>query len=326
MVQQWILAFDASCGTCTSVSEAVAEASGPGLEIRPLGDADVQTLRVRALGPDPVWAPTLLRVDGDRVRAWTGRAIAVPLARRLGLAASARVIQALGRLRRRADGRADELPGAPTGTAQLSRAHFLRLSGGVGVIAGMALTGTMPAFADIEKQSARDWVAVNRAALPDTYDTFAKYPLTFRREIFTASAPEVRSRLWTAHLDQFRAARPSLTPEQHRVLDEARALVARHEIWEPAQAGRSADTTRLRALRDAAIEAFGKPEAYAAIATLGPAPAARTQTARTGTVDTCPCATTDGWCGDLHCYPGNCEYRPSGCGTAWVEPCDGTCS
>jgi hypothetical protein len=323
MVQQWILAFDASCGTCTSVSEAVAEACGPGLEIRPLGDADVQTLRVRALGPDPVWAPTLLRVDGDRVRAWTGRAITVPLARRLGLVASARVIQALGRLRRRADGRADELPGAPTGPAQLSRAAFLRLSGGVGVVAGMALTGTMPAFADIEKQSARDWVAANRAALPDTYATFAKYPLTFRREIFVASAPEVRSRLWTTHLDQFRAARPSLTPKQHKVLDDARALVAQHEIWEPE---RAADTTRLSALRTAAIEAFSEPEAYAAIATLGPAPAARTQRATTGTTDTCPCATTDGWCGDLHCYPGNCDYRPSGCGTVWVEPCDGTCS
>ncbi|TCC23202.1 bacteriocin fulvocin C-related protein [Kribbella sindirgiensis] len=271
-----------------------------------------------------MWAPTLLRVDGDRVRAWTGRAIALPLARRLGPAASARVIQALGRLRRRADGRADELPGAPTGAVQLSRARFLRLSGGVGVLAGMALTGTMPAFADIEKQSARDWVAAN--PLPDTYDTFAKYPLTFRREIFAASAPEVRSRLWTAHLDQFRAARPSLTPEQHKVLDEARALVTRHEIWEPEQAGRSAVTARLRALRNAAIEAFSKPEAYAAIATLGPAPASLTQTARTGTADTCPCATTDAWCGDLHCYPGNCDYRPSGCGTAWVEPCDGTCS
>jgi len=320
MVQQWILAFDASCGTCTSVSDAVAEACGPGLEIRPLGDADVQALRVRALGPDPVWAPTLLRVDGDRVRAWTGRAIAVPLARRLGLAASARVIQALGRLRRRAEGRADELPGAPTGTAQLSRARFLRLSGGVGVVAGMALTGTMPAFADIEKQSARDWVAANRAALPDTYDTFAKYPLTFRREIFTASAPEVRSRLWTAHIDQFRAARPSLTPDQHKVLDEARSLVTQHETWQPEQTDRS---TRLRTLRNAAIEAFGEPDAYAALATLGPAP--RTQT-RTGTVETCPCATNDAWCGDLHCYPGNCDYRPSGCGTVWVEPCNGTCS
>lgn len=141
--------------------------------MRPLADDEVGRLRERAMGPDPEWAPTLLCVGDDRVRAWTGAAMSVHLARRLGPADTVCVVHALGALRRRSRGRASELPGAPTGAAAIGRAQFLRLGAGVGVTAGLLVAGKVPAFADGEAQSALAWVNKNSenrqvpAALPE---------------------------------------------------------------------------------------------------------------------------------------------------------------
>lgn len=89
---RWLLAFDASCGTCKGIAHAVGRACRGRLEMPPLADAEVRRLREKALGPGPEWAPTLLHIDGDRVRAWTGAAMALPLGRRLGPAGNARVV------------------------------------------------------------------------------------------------------------------------------------------------------------------------------------------------------------------------------------------
>ncbi|MBF6175168.1 bacteriocin fulvocin C-related protein [Nocardia blacklockiae] len=318
--QRWILAFDASCGTCRNVSAVVGEACRDRIEVLSLADADVTRWRQRALGADPEWAPTLLRVDGagEQVRAWTGSAIAIPLARRLGPVASVRVVHALGTLRRRADGAASELPGAPSGAAAVGRAQFLRLAGGAGVAAGLILTGTVPAFAAKEQESARSWVHAHRDNLPRTYEQVVEYPLSYRRQIFDAHTPQVRSTLWTDHLAHFRSTHTDFTPAQREVLDRAAELLGKESTFDGHD--RAPVRARLGDLKKAAIDAFGPDRAYAAIGILGPA-------TREIAANTCPCATTDGWCGDQHCYPASdCEFTRSGCGTAWVEPCDGRCS
>ncbi|MBB5916602.1 hypothetical protein BJY24_005514 [Nocardia transvalensis] len=325
--QRWILAFDASCGTCRNVSAVVGEACQDRIEVLSLADADVTRWRERAFGADPAWAPALLRVDGvgadEQVRAWTGSAIAIPLSRRLGPVATVRVVHALGSLRRRADGAASELPGAPGGAAAVGRAQFLRLAGGAGVAAGLILTGNVPAFAAREHESARSWVNAHRDSLPRAYEQVVEYPLSYRRQIFDAHTPEVRSTLWTAHIDHFRSQHTDLTAAQREVLDCAADLFGKVSTFDGHDRATVGD--QLGNLKKAAIDAFGPARAYAAIGMLGPS--TRTEMTAKAAAATCPCATTDGWCGDQHCYPASdCESTRSGCGTAWVEPCDGSCS
>jgi len=79
-----VLAFDATCGTCRRISGAVEQACEGRLEVLPLADLDVRRWREETLGVDAEWAPTLLRVGSERVRAWTGPAMAAPLVRWLG--------------------------------------------------------------------------------------------------------------------------------------------------------------------------------------------------------------------------------------------------
>ncbi len=257
------------------------------------------------------------------MRAWTGSAIAIPLSGRLGPVATVRVVHALGRLRRRAKGAASELPGAPTGAAAVGRAQFLRLAGGAGVAAGLILTGNVPAFAAKERESAQAWVNAHRDRLPRAYEQVVEYPLSYRRQIFNAHTPEVRSKLWTDHVDHFRRQQTNLTSAQSEVLDRASELLGNASTFDGVH--RAAVKDQLGSLKKAAIDAFGSDRAYAAIAMLGPS--ARTELTAKAAAEVCPCSTSDGWCDDLHCYPGtDCEITKGGCGTAWTESCNGRCS
>lgn len=312
---RWILTFDATCRTCREISESVARACDGRLEVLPLADADVRRWREHALGPEAAWAPTLLRV-GDGVRAWTGPRIAAPLVRRLGAAATVRVLSALGRLSRRANGRADELPSAgEPSRSVMGRAQFLRLGAGAGVAAGLILTGRTPAFAAKEKQSAQAWVQAHRNDLPQRYAEVIRYPESYRKEIFHASSPKVRSRLWTEHIENYRAKAAHLTPGQRDVIERALRLVRSESTF----SGDGAVRPRLRDLKRAGIREFGHDEAYALLAVLGRA------TPRTALRDDydCECNTTDVWCGGGSCKP-SCNEVPN-CGTAWMEPCNGKC-
>ncbi len=62
-----------------------------------LADPRITELRAEALGENAPWAPTLLAVDGDRVRAWTGPRLSWRMARLLGLRRSAHVARSLSR-------------------------------------------------------------------------------------------------------------------------------------------------------------------------------------------------------------------------------------
>ncbi|MEJ2861859.1 hypothetical protein [Actinomycetospora flava] len=96
-MSELVLAFDAACARCRAVAATVATTVGPDLDVLPLADYRVALWRAEAGVEGEV--PTLIEItstDGDdRVRAWTGPALAPALVRRLGARRTARLLQAL---------------------------------------------------------------------------------------------------------------------------------------------------------------------------------------------------------------------------------------
>ncbi len=321
--ERWVLAFDASCGTCREISGAVARACDEKLEVLPLADMDVRLWREQALGATADWAPTLLQVTEDRVRAWHGPGLGWRLARLLGPASTLRVVSALGQLQRLAAGKASELPGASTSPDAISRAKFFRLAAGAGVAAGLVFTGNTPAFAGKGEQSAQAWVHANRGRLPQSYTEVTAYPQTYRRAIYQASTPSVRSALWSEHLRVYRSARPHLTNRQLEILDRAAGLAARESIFTPQGV---AELRQSEDLHRSAMAELGAEEVHLAFGMLGPAAEGTTILAKS---PNCECAFQHDYCGRLRCRNrvgiDACNYSPDGCGWFWNEPCAGLC-
>ncbi len=91
-----VLGFDAGCMTCSDMAGRVEAAIGDGLEVRDLRDPQITGWIERALGREARWAPTLIEVSGDKIRAWTGPHMAIALGRKLGIRNTWRVMKALG--------------------------------------------------------------------------------------------------------------------------------------------------------------------------------------------------------------------------------------
>ena len=214
MTANWLIAYDATCGTCRKISRIVRQASADKLDVVPLDRPAVRQWRQRALGADPPWKPTLLRVDGHQVRAWTGVGIAWPLVCRLGPRTTVDVVYALGNVRP-------------------STSVWRRLIGG-GVVAGsLLLTGKAPITEARERADARRWVRRHRDRLPRTYDEITAFPPAYRIEIFAASSPEVQSHFWVEAIKRDRESRRDLTDTQHLVYEEALALATVTEVFRP---------------------------------------------------------------------------------------------
>jgi hypothetical protein len=316
---RWVLAFDASCGTCREISAVVAGACRERLEVLSLAHPDVEVWRHDVFGHDGPWAPTLIKAGPDGVRAWTGAALATHLALRLGPRALTRVLGALGELDR----------GGAAAARGLSRARFLRIAAGAGIAAGLVFAGRAPAFAAV-KAPAERWVAANRDRLPRTYDGISAQPVAYRRAIWAELPAPDRSTLWLAHLDRYRADHPDLTADQREVLDRAGVLAADPAIF--ATVPSAAARLRMEELQPAALRAFGTDEGRLAFATLGPVGPATAEPAVTVPACTCSvespfcvcegrctvCAKQGGW--------GLCAVTTSGCGNFWSYPCDGRCT
>jgi hypothetical protein len=245
---RWLLAYDATCGTCRKISQVVRPASAGKLEVVPLDRPTVRAWRELALGPAAPWRPTLLRVAGDAVRAWTGPAMAGPLIRCLGPKSAVRVVYALGKLR------ADTMPA--------------RLFVGAIVAAGLLLTGRAPAAGAREKADAQRWVDEHRHQLPSSYDEILAYPQAYQVAIFAASPPAVQSRFWVEALKRDRASRDALSTAQEQVFDDAIELAATTEIFLPMEPD-SAVGRRLTDLRERAITEFGSARSYVIFLKLG---------------------------------------------------------
>lgn len=306
---EWILAFDADCRFCEEVADRVRGSVDGTLTTAGLKEPRVRALRARALGEGAEWAPTLLAIDGDRVRGWTGTALSLRLARLLGPSDSLRVVRALRDLEglRPPDRRRilKAVPGLALGT-------FL-VTGGLAASPAQAATR-------VKGSSASRWVKANHDRLPSCYSEFVSHPADYRRAIYGALSASARSELWVAHFAHYRRTHPGLSSEQSAVLDEATRLAPQ------IIAGRRHEDAA-EGLRTAAVAAFGDKQARAILMTLGPADT-RQAAPRSGrsiqAVDcNSQCAGT-GSCSTV-CY-GNCNWTDYGCGPLWLGPCSGYCS
>ncbi|MCD9196136.1 bacteriocin fulvocin C-related protein [Streptomyces albireticuli] len=304
---RWVLAFDSSCCRCRAMADEVKGYAGSRLDVMPLDDPQVQAWRARALGPRPPHAPTLIRVaEGEApVRAWTGWPMGVRLALRLGPRSTARLLRALGSAGRAAD--------APV--EGMGRGRFVRLAG-LGVVA--AVLGGGPVSEASAASPAEKWVEANRARLPRDYEAFAAHEMPYRQAIFAALAPADRSRLWLEHLERYRGSHQDLTAEQRGVLDRAGVVFGRESTFTGMNAALHQE---LESLRKDAIAILGREEGRAALATLGPVPAAP--------LPGCTCSCYSDWCSPNGCVccvrDCWCQPKLNGCGTAFAYLCFGTC-
>jgi hypothetical protein len=131
-----VLGFDAGCTACSELARRIEDAVGERLEVRSLHEPQVYRWREEALGEDAPWAPTLIEVRGEEVRAWTGIRMGVRLSRTLGPKDTWRVMQVLGEMN------SGVIAGATAmGGRSLSRAQFLKGIGGAAVAISV-LSGT----------------------------------------------------------------------------------------------------------------------------------------------------------------------------------------
>lgn len=141
-----VLGFDAGCMTCSELARRIEEEVGDKLELRNLHDPQVEQWRKQALGKDAPWAPTLIEVSDEVVKAWTGWRLAAHMSRALGPIATWQVMEVLGEA------------GAVSRTQQLaanggmSRGRFLKgLAGamiGVSVLSGVGPLSSSVAAAE----------------------------------------------------------------------------------------------------------------------------------------------------------------------------------
>jgi hypothetical protein len=141
-----VLGFDAGCMTCSELARRIEERVGNKLEVLSLNDPFMARWREQALGKDAPWVPTLVEVEGDAIRAWTGVRMGARLSRALGPLATWRVMQVLGEAN-------DELELVDSVAARaasgLTRGQFLKGVGGAAVaISILGGTGKLPASAE----------------------------------------------------------------------------------------------------------------------------------------------------------------------------------
>lgn len=311
---EWILAFDADCPFCEEVVDRVRVSVDGTLTTAGLTEPRIRALRERAPGEGAEWAPTLLAVDGDQVRAWTGPALSLRLARLLGPSDSLRVVRALRDL--------DALR-PPSRRGILKAVPGLAL--GTFLVTGGLAASPAQAVSRAKGSKASRWVKANRDRLPSGYSEFASYPADYRRAVYGALPALARSDLWVAHFAHYRKTHPALTAEQSAVLDDATRLAP--QIIAGRQQGAAAE-----GLETAAVAAFGESEARAILRALGPVdpvetPRAAPRSGQSAEVLDCnsQCAGT-GSC-DTVCYAAGfyCNWTDYGCGPLWLGPCSGFC-
>ncbi len=325
---RWIMAFDASCGTCRKITAMVAGASDNRLEFMPLSNVEVQGWREKALGVRAPFAPTLLSVSSGRVRGWVGIRMVMPLVRCLGIRSSVQVVRALGQLRRKAHGDVDHVgsDGTPAG---MGRKQFLQLGSGALIAAGLVLTGKVlfTQAGSIAEDGVRAWIAKNKDRLPTSLSEVASYPAVYQRAIFGELSPFQKSRLWVERFDHYRVSNPNLSASQTRLLERAAALASR----ESAFAGLPDELRhrQLESLRREAERVFSPDEARTLLTTFGTSGDSST-TLRSAGRSYCNCAIHSDWCnrryeGGGYCsVSGGCRWK-RGCGVMVSYDCDGQC-
>jgi hypothetical protein len=309
---EWLLAFDTGCRTCSDVIGQVKEQVQDRLTLAGLTEPRIAELRRRALGDRPRFAPTLIAVDGDPVRAWTGPRLSARLARLLGPARSVAVLRALNRADVVVNGsRRGLLKAVP-----LAALGAFVLSGGLAAPAMAAPGRRRMTTAEVE-------AAVDRLQpLPSSYAEMTALPMAVRRAVYARHPATRRAELWREQLVRYRSAHPDLTGDQVAVIEQALALL-------PTVFGSAggAGSAQLDQVKEAAVAAFGPRTAATILGTLGPLeqPAPATVTPMNDCGCDCDCnpdfTPCDG-CGEV---AWDCRHTYDGCGFLWKQSCTGSC-
>lgn len=323
---RWVLAFDGNCAQCRRIADVVAKAGSGKLDILPLTHPDVQSWRTARFGAEPPWTPTLFAIEAARIRAWTGPAMTMPLLCRLGPRSTTRILSAVGRLQLN---ESDALPES-TSRGTVGRKQFLRLGAGAAAAMGLVLAGRTPSFAAGSSIEARNWVEQNKARLPQSYDDVVAQPTAYRREIFKASSPQVRSQLWVEHLGRYRTGHPGLTRRQTTVVEQVLATASDTANFTENHPDRAAIIRKFHDLGEAVNKAFSREEALAMVGTLGPLDSYSTRVSNDKEIPAvppgCKCNVLDSYCWDTPCVPGGCIIIEVGCGVLYCCTCNGLCS
>jgi hypothetical protein len=169
-----------------------------------------------------------------------------------------------------------------------------------------------------------DWVRAEGRVVPTDYETVGSIGLPYRRAIFETLNGHQRSELWTDHVRMFRRTQDAWSSAQESSLAEVLNFVKNPAFFEKldgAFVGGSANPS-VGTIRENAIAAFGRDQAYRLIAHLG-----HFNPHEGMFVGTCDCASGDSWCGTGEgCgqLPGSC-IAAAGCGTFWLSECTGSC-
>lgn len=130
--EKFVLGFDDSCPTCTGLAQRLWTPSEGQLSVLPLASPQMRHWRESALGDEAPWLPTLVRVRGGDVHAWTGWRIAPVLSRHLGPQKTWRILGVLG---------SHALEGRPGSRSRaMARRTFLRTA--IGSVAAISLLGS----------------------------------------------------------------------------------------------------------------------------------------------------------------------------------------
>lgn len=309
---RWVLAFDASCGTCRKISGAVADACNGRLEVLPLTHPDVEQWREHGLGSGAAWVPTLIKVQANEVRAWTGTAMGIALVRHLGPRSTVGVLEALGRQRRARNTRTSD-------QTRKSQKVGPVLQMGAGLAVAVSLMMMRPPSAGGGPEGGEDphaWVEANKDRLPQSYEQIITHATPYRSAILGALPAATRGQLWVEHTNHYRAAHHDLSEGQVEVIDRVVDIIPKFF------ASRQDHRGEAQRLAETAKQAFGHEEARALLTTFGPPDSEPVAAAR----GLCSCATTDDWCGSgRNCEAGGCRKDPNSCGWWGTETCNGHC-
>jgi hypothetical protein len=170
------------------------------------------------------------------------------------------------------------------------------------------------------------WVAEHAGSLPTEYEALALYPIAYRRAIFHASSPAIRSNLWQQHFARYLVTHPGLSPQQVTFVKEARSKMSPTLFVNEEDMASSQELTALvREMESGAIALFPEIERYELLANLGPVVPSGPSTEGIP----CECSRASDWCWNrgagYGCYVVGCDYLHWGCGTFWAFPCDGLC-
>ncbi|MEV1005514.1 bacteriocin fulvocin C-related protein [Nonomuraea sp. NPDC050202] len=162
----------------------------------------------------------------------------------------------------------------------------------------------------------------NKDQLPKMYPEFSKLSMPYRQAVYQELTASDKAHLWDEHFKAYLRTRPQLSSAQQQVVAEAQSLARDATVHDPAKVTTPELQARLSHLTSASIAEFGKDEAGAVFATLGPSELA-------APIIQCHCNTTFDFCGGGgKCYEPptvDCRYVTAGCGPLWVTPCNGGC-